>query len=356
MKTIKFICFMAAMAIMPRVWAGEPLETINLHHRNGNVIATSFTEFNRIELSGSNLIFVGRNTPVSVRLADISKITFGDSRTEFLIPVTFGIVGEARGTLYVSVVESGRIIRSGEEIEEGLTIRFKVEPDAGYQVKGWYINGAYEANGTTERKWLLNRKSYADGLHVEVEFEKKAVISAIQVTFATTGNGSGTLTAFEMENGVQTRKLASGEEVEVGHMVLFKAEPDYGSEIRRWRINGDYVLTTAVEQSVLLEEGLYMDGLQLEVEFEKKGVGVEDVEALNNTLNVYVQRREINIESSFYIERVELWDVGGRLLRAERSAQPSHQMVIPVGNVVSGVYVLRIRTTEKEETRKVIIR
>lgn len=259
MKTLKFICLVMATVMMPVLWAGEPPETLNIHHRDGNVIATAFTEFNHLELSGGNLVFVGRNAPVAVQLADVSKITFG--------------VPKAPMTVWVPV------------------------------------------------------------------------------TFATTGEGGGTLTAsVQGEN----RFLHSGEEVEAGLTVLFKAEPDDGSEIRGWRINGVYEATDVAERSVRLDESLYADGLQVEVEFAKE-VGVE-VDALNGMLNVYVQGREIGIRSTLGIERVELLDISGRLLRVETSASRSQQMLFPVGNVISGIYFVKVRTTEKEETRKVIIR
>lgn len=355
MKTLKFIGLVMAMVIMPKVWAGEPPETLNLHHRDGSVIATAFTEFNRVELSGGNLVFVGRNAPVTVKLADIRKITFGDIRKTSLVPVTFETAGAGGGLIYASVVEDGRAFNSGEAIEAGNSVQFRATPYADYRVKGWRINGHYEASGATVRTFLLDINRYADGLHVEVEFEFVGeTVPDILVTFAVASEGSGKLSAFILENGEPTQQLNSGDEVEAGLTVLFKAEPGPGSKIRRWRINGNYVSGIAGERSVRLDEGLYADGLHVEVEFAKE-VGIES-EAVNGTLNVYVQGCEIGIQSTFGIERIELLDVSGRLLRVETFAPRSRQILFPIGNVTSGVYMLKIRTTEKEETRKVIIR
>lgn len=356
MKTLKFIGLVMAMVIMPRLWAGEPPETLNLHHRDGSVIATAFTEFNRVELSGGNMVFVGRNAPVTVKLADIRKITFGETHGTSLIPVTFRTVGTDGGSIYASVVEESRAFNSGEEIESGRSVRFRATPYADYKVKGWRINGHYEESGATERTFLLDINRYTNGLHVEVEFEfiREVTIPDILVTFAVDGEGTGKLSAFVLENGVQTQQLNSGDEVEAGRTVLFKAEPDRGSKIHRWRINGSYVSGTAGERSVRLDESLYADGLHVEVEFAK-ATGIE-TETLNGTLNVYVQGREIGIQSTAGIERIEFLDVSGRSLRVETFASRVRQVLSPVGNVTPGVYVLKIRTTEKEETRKVIIR
>lgn len=356
MKTLKFIGLVMAMVIMPKVWAWEPPETLNLHHRDGSVIATAFTEFNRVELSGGNLVFVGRNAPVTVELADIRKITFGEIRKTSLVPVTFGTAGTGGGSIYASVVEDGRAFNSGEKIEAGNSVRFRATPYADYRVKGWRINGDYEASGVRERTFLLDINRYADGLHVEVEFEFVGAVTVpdILVTFAVAGEGTGKLSAFILENGKPTQQLNSGDEVEAGLKVLFKAEPGPGSKIRRWRINGSYVSGTTGERSVRLDEDIYADGLHVEVEFAKE-VGIES-EVLNGTLNVYVRGREIGIQSTSDIGRIEFLDVSGRLLRVETFAPRSRQILFPIGNVTSGVYMLKIRTTEKEETRKVIIR
>lgn len=256
MKAFKTFCLLLAMFVVPIVRAGAPPETINLHQRDGNIITAAFTEFNRIEFSGDNLQFVGRNEPVRVKLGTIRKITFGEPHEAFGVPVSF----------------------------------------------------------------------------------------------AATGNGTGTLTAFVLETN---QALLSGGEVEAGNTVVFRAEPAQGSKIRGWYINEVYKETAATEQRVVLDKELHAEGLYVEVEFVKE-TGIESGE--RNLLNVYVQGREIHIESTCELKRAELLDMGGRLLRTQNSAQGAHQMLLHAGNVASGVYILKVRSTEREETRKVIIR
>lgn len=347
---------MAAMVLTAmRAGAAEPPETMNLHRRDGRVTTVAFTAFNHMAFSGGNAVLTGRNAPVSVKLADISKITFGERYLAFYIPVTFGLAGSGGGAIYASVVEDGRTFYSGAEIKAGLRVRFRAVPNTGYTVKGWRVNGSYTSGSATEKTILLDKDRYATGLKVEVEFAKEEAAAEILVTFGVTGDGSGKLSAFIVENGTQTQRLNSGERVAAGRTVLLKAEPGRDAKIKGWRINGSYTSGSATEKRILLDKNQHASGLKVEVEFTKK-VGLEETEALGGRLNVYVQHREIGIESTAGIERVELLDVGGHLLRVGTYARGTLQAVLPAGEVEAGLYILKIRTTEREEIRKVIIR
>ena len=356
MKTIKLISLVMPLMLASGLWASEPPSTLNVHYRDGHVTAVAFTEFIRIDLSSDSMTFVGRNVPAAASLADICKLTFGQSDATLSLPVTFRLVGEeSGGEIYASVLEDGRAFNSGEKLKAGLNVRFLAVPHAGYGVKGWRVNGIYEASGATERTCLLSRK-YVNGLHVEVEFMKQTEdMPEIRVTFATAGDGTGKLSAFVLENGIPTQEVNSGDKVEAGHTVLFKAEPNSGCKIHRWRINGDSVSGVAGNRAGLLTEDRYADGLQVEVTFMKEA-GVEEAGAFCSTVDVYVQGREIGIRSTSGIERVELLDINGCLLRTVTPAGRPNQLVVPVGSVTPGIYVLRVRTTEREETGKVIIR
>ena len=353
MKTLKSFCLLLAMFVVPIVRAGAPPETINLHQRDGNIITAAFTEFNRIEFSGDNLQFVGRNEPVRVKLGTIRKITFGEPHEAFGIPVIFAATGNGTGTLTAFVLETDQSLLSGEEAEAGNTVVFRAEPAQGSKIRGWYINEVYKETAATEERVVLDKELHAEGLYVEVEFVKEEEPGQeifIPVSFAATGNGTGTLTAFVLATD---QSLLSGGEVEAGNTVVFRAEPAQGSKIRGWYINEEYKETAATEQRVVLDKELHADGLYVEVEFVKE-TGIESGE--RNLLNVYVQGREIHIESTCELKRAELLDMGGRLLRTQNSAQGAHQMLLHAGNVASGVYILKVRSTEREETRKVIIR
>lgn len=361
MKILKWIVLMVAImtTITARVWATEPpaSDSIRLHLRDGRVTPVAFASFKHLKFSNNNMLLVREteSESTSVSMDDLSKITFFQKQPQ-PIAVTFSAVsvGTGSGTLSAYVWENGvqtQTLTAGDDVQAGKTVKFKAEPNAESKVKGWRINGVYQASGAKDKTVVLNETQHKDGLSVEVEFE---AVTMVAVTFATTGSGSGTLSAYVWENGAQTQTLTSGDKVQAGNTVLFKATPNAESKVKGWRINDTYQASAETEKMVVLNETQQEEGLSVEVEFEKP-TGIEDLEAERSTLNVYVKNRAINIESTVGIECVGIWNISGRLLES-RNYGNRHSVSISAGKLNAGLYFLKIRTAEKEETRKVIIR
>lgn len=176
------------------------------------------------------------------------------------------------------------------------------------------------------------------------------VTNAYPVTFGVRGDGRGTLTANVADEDM--REIRSGDKVDDGRTVLFTAVAELDYKVKGWWIDGAY---NEYDSDALYQT---VDGgaLDVKVEFaEEEGLGNEA--AREGDLRVYVHGREsIVIESSAGIKHAALFDTGGRQLYTERAAEPTHTMTIPAGGLSQGVYVLRISTTESEETHKVIIK
>ena len=157
----------AAIAAAISLNAQEPPEAINIHRRDGTVKSLSFTGFSGLELNGNSITVTGRDTPLSLALGDISKITFGDRiTTEY--PVTFAVVGSGNGIISATAWDGFmlRDIYSGELLPAGSEITLLATPGVGNTVKEWRIDGS-PYDGTENELHLTIQDAPLD---VTVEF------------------------------------------------------------------------------------------------------------------------------------------------------------------------------------------
>lgn len=333
MKILKWIILSVALfaIIAAWVWATEPPvpDAIKLHHRDGRVTTTPFVTFKHLKFSGSNVILVNTTGSESVSMDELSKITFGQKQEQE--PPTPEVINLHH--------------RDGRVFSVAFTafnhLKFSGNNMVLVSTTGWAESVSMDS---------LSKITFGQKL------QQEPTETVIVVTFAIVGTGSGTLSAYVLENGVQTQTLTSGDEVKAGKMVEFKAAPGTDSKVKGWRINDQFETNADTAKSIMLNENLHANGLYVEVEFEKiEPTSVENLETTQNKLNVYVQNRAINIESSLDIERVDILDISGMVLTSGNYGR-QHRVEISVEKLKAGLYLLKIRTADGEEIRKVIIR
>jgi uncharacterized repeat protein (TIGR02543 family) len=115
--------------------------------------------------------------------------------------VSFSVVG-GNGALEAAV--GPHAVASGNEVEEGLDIKFTATPDAGYQVKEWKINGDVVAN-ETGNTYIYILENLAAAVNVTVEFEEEPLPEKHTVTF---DKNSG-----DTEADPKTMEVVDGEKV-----------------------------------------------------------------------------------------------------------------------------------------------
>ena len=133
--------------------------------------------------------------------------------------ITFGLdCPESRGFLTAKVGEKS--ISSGEKIEEGKTVTFTAKANAGYELKGWTLDGN-AINGTKETYTLTVTK--ACKVFVVFDF---IVLPKHKVTLTQTEGGKVTAEPALSPDGL----------VEEGTYVHLVATPNDGYNIGEWQI------------------------------------------------------------------------------------------------------------------------
>ena len=138
--------------------------------------------------------------------------------------VTFDVVNSF-GTLTAAV--DGKSIPAGSLVQQGKNVIFTANPQYGYQVKEWKLNGAPLSN--TSLSYTLQNLSAA--ATVTVEFE----VATYAINFSTV-NGNGTLTA-KVDGAV----IANGAKVQHGKEVVFETLPNANYRIKTWKDNSAVV-------------------------------------------------------------------------------------------------------------------
>ena len=129
---------------------------------------------------------------------------------------------------------------SGTSIERGQKLIFIADPNAGYVVDSWTVNGTkIDTNSTvyklSDDKTILTASSFSDGM-LDSNQQMKVVVSfkSDQHTISYHVNGvNGTLTAKTSDNN----PVANGGKVAEGTSVTFTAEPDTGYSIEKWVVD-----------------------------------------------------------------------------------------------------------------------
>jgi len=166
------------------------------------------------------------NTANSYTLSGITANT--TVTVEFVMvthTVTYNVTG-GNGSLTATVGGSG--ISSPASVQQGRDIVFMANPNTGFSVKEWKINGKAETGYTANNYTLRSLSGIAE---VTVEFEPITLRLRYEVV-----GGNGMLTAT-----VDNVTIATNNLVEHGKTVQFKATPNEGYRIKSWKDNGEQV-------------------------------------------------------------------------------------------------------------------
>ncbi len=141
--------------------------------------------------------------------------------------VTAGIHGSVRASLGSVEFDQDTLSR-GFHLEAGASIRITAEPDPGYEVDQWLINGT-PAEDVSGKEYTYVSRSDSVGAAISVTFR--------QVTYPVIFGGEhGTVTAAGASGD-----LTSGDEIRGGTTVIFTAEPDDGYTVTGWTVNGERI-------------------------------------------------------------------------------------------------------------------
>jgi len=146
--------------------------------------------------------------------------------TEFL--TEFSVVN-GNGSLNAYMGEEE--LSSGSNVNSGSEITFNAEPNDGYQVKEWTLNGNIITDNNTN---TLTVSDIHKETTVTVEFEETP-IQTYMVDFGVS-NGNGILKAYMGEE-----ELSSGSNVNAGSEITFNAEPNDAYQVKEWTVNGNIV-------------------------------------------------------------------------------------------------------------------
>ena len=116
------------------------------------------------------------------------------------------------------------------KVPEGTELIFRAEPDAGYAVDKWTVSSGSFLAGGTDGSTSATLKITED-VTVTVTFKQVQ----FKIDFGVDG-GNGTLTA-----KVDGSEISSGDMVEHGKTVVFKATPDSNCAVEQWTSNGTVI-------------------------------------------------------------------------------------------------------------------
>ena len=129
------------------------------------------------------------------------------------------------------IVDTVPIIPGHHKVPEGTELIFRAEPDAGYAVDKWTVSAGSFLAGGTDGSTSATLK-ITEAVTVTVTFKQVQ----FKIDFGVDG-GNGTLTA-----KVDGSEISSGDMVEHGKTVVFKATPAYSSYmVEQWTNNGTVI-------------------------------------------------------------------------------------------------------------------
>ena len=180
-------------------------------------------------------------------------------------PVYYQVAATGHGTIFGSYGSNLTNFSSGENRKQGEQLVFQANPEAGYQVSRWLVNGTEvrevspyrigAATGSAMQTLSIDAFSIArdakDGqLKVEVEFANQFSV----IHYSAGENGSVTART----GGGST--IANNAKVTYGSSVTFTAVPQSGYMVEKWTVNGtDYTWPGAGK--LYREEELTLSGL-----------------------------------------------------------------------------------------------
>ena len=176
------------------------------------------------------------------------------------------------------------ILPTGSWIPAGSTVTFTAQPDSGYEVKAWYVNGLNVSNDSFYTIVGQNRLEFTAAAykryHVSVEF-----ITEENYTVVYEADGRGAVSA--VSGGLP---YVSGVSILKGGNVTITATPDEHCLISQWLVNGNVYEEpegAAYQGDTLSLTGISID-YAIEVVFVEKPVDVTFIAEGRGTLTLIV--------------------------------------------------------------------
>ena len=165
---------------------------------------------------------------------NVLKVTMGTEDIE--VKVSFST---PKKTITFSAGENGSIVAkfgdktltSPAKVKSGVVVTLIATPNEGYEIEGWYKNGATVADPTLGTQTEIEEQVWED-VTILVKFKE-----VVHYTVTYEAGENGTLTA-TVEEGEETKDLASGGKVVAGTFVTFTATPAEGYEVDEWKVDG----------------------------------------------------------------------------------------------------------------------
>lgn len=153
-----------------------------------------------------------------------------------------------------AAAKDGAAIASGDRVVKGSSVTFTASPDAHYQVKCWYVDGAIRTEeGSTN--WYKGNTLTLSGIDANVSVSVEFEGIPVTVTCTVTGSGSaaffvnGTLTAAaQASTGTYSISASSMDDVTV------LASPASGYMVKGWSVGGTAVADSAEKASYTAED------------------------------------------------------------------------------------------------------
>ena len=180
-------------------------------------------------------------------------------------PVYYQVAATGHGTIFGSYGSNQTNFSSGENRKQGEQLVFQANPETGYQVSRWLVNGTEVGEGSPYRigtttglatqtlsidAFSIDRDTRDGQLKVEVEFANQFSV----IHYSAGENGSVTART----GGGST--IANDAKVTYGSSVTFTAAPQSGYMVEKWTVNGtDYTWPGA--DKLYREEELTLSGL-----------------------------------------------------------------------------------------------
>ena len=165
---------------------------------------------NTLTLSASELT---ADTTVTVQFREI-----GDKVT-----ISAGENGEITSAIAGGVDQIDNM-ETGFTLDEGASVTITAQPETGYEVASWSVNGERIENTQGENTFTYTSQSANTGAAISVEFQ--------QVTYAVSWSAAGGTVTADGYTGTSA-------DIRGGTEVSFTAEPAYGYELTGWTVNGE---------------------------------------------------------------------------------------------------------------------
>ena len=165
---------------------------------------------NTLTLSASELT---ADTTVTVQFREI-----GDKVT-----ISAGENGEITSAIAGGVDQIDNM-ETGFTLDEGASVTITAQPETGYEVASWSVNGERIENTQGQNTFTYTSQSANTGAAISVEFQ--------QVTYAVSWSAAGGTVTADGYTGTSA-------DIRGGTEVSFTAEPAYGYELTGWTVNGE---------------------------------------------------------------------------------------------------------------------